>query len=426
MTELKTLSNGIRVILEDIPYVRSISFGIWVKNGSADEADDEEGISHYIEHMLFKGTYKRNGKGIAEEMDEIGGQINAYTTKEYTVFHTRTLDTHFDNALDVMSDMFLNSKFDENDVLKERGVILEEINMYDDEPEEHVSDMLQNSIWKNTPLGHPILGYADTIKNFDSDKIKQYFKKHYRTDNTVISVAGNFKSDEMLRKIQSAFGEWKSTEKSEKLPATTLYSQSFTSEKKDTEQLHVNIAFPCEKRDGKMKYPIVAFNTLFGGGMSSLLFQKIREEHGLTYSIFSYSSAFESTGIFVIYLSLNPSQLKQVFELIFTECEQLKKTGINDELLKKTKTQLISNFIMGNESSLSRMTSNGGSLLVRGYSESPDEIIKKAEAITVDDVKKVIDRLFDYKNMSIAACGNVSGIDIQKLAYDAVKRATNK
>jgi predicted Zn-dependent peptidase len=426
LTELKTLSNGIRVVLEDIPYVRSISFGIWVKNGSADESDDKAGISHFIEHMLFKGTSKRNGKDIAEEMDEIGGQINAYTTKEYTVFHTRTLDKHFDKALDVMSDMFLNSRFDEKDMKKELGIILEEIKMYDDEPEEHVTDMLQDSIWKNSPLGHPILGYAETIKNFDSAAIKQYFIENYRTDNTVISVAGNFKNDEMLKKIQTAFGNWKSVKKIEKTSAAVDYTKSFTSEKKDTEQLHINIAFPCEKRDGKMKYPIVAFNALFGGGMSSLLFQKVREENGLTYSIFSYNSAFENAGVFTIYLSLNPSQLQKVFELIFAECEQLKKTGVSEELLKKTKTQIISSFIIGNESSLSRMTSNGGSVLLRGYTESPDEIIKKAEAITVSDIQDVINFIFDYEKISIAACGNTNGLDIKNLADSAISKAMNK
>jgi len=425
LTELKTLSNGVRVILENIPYVRSIAFGIWVKNGSSDETAGEEGISHYIEHMLFKGTKSRSAKDIAEQMDEIGGQINAYTTKEYTVFHTRTLDTHFDKALTVMSDMFLNSSFESEDIKKELGIITEEIKMYEDDPEEHSSDMLQNAVWNGSALGHPILGYEKSIQTFSRQKIKAYFSKHYRTDNTVISAAGNFKPEEMLDMLEAAFGKWKSESADEKCKDDITYKPSFVYEKKDFEQLHINIAFPCEKRESPLKYPVITFNTLFGGGISSLLFQKLREENGLTYSVYSYDSAYDKTGIFVIYLSLQPQQLKKVFELIFEECEKLRKYGIDGELLRKTKMQLISSFIMGNESSLSRMTSNGGSVLLKGHCESSDDIIKKAEAVTTQDITHVINRIFDYSKMSISACGSLPKYDIKSLAEETIQKAMN-
>ena len=245
MIQLKTLSNGVRVVLEELPYVRSVAFGIYVKNGSAHEDKEHEGISHYIEHMLFKGTKNRTSKQIAEDMDELGGQINAYTTKEYTCYHFRTLDSHFDKALDILSDMFLNSNFDETDIAKERNVIIEEINMYDDDPEERVQDIMQYNIWKNSTLAHPILGTEETISDFDSKKIYNYFKNHYRNDNTVISVVGSFKTDEMLYKLEKVFGGWKTQKPNKILTVNAKYYPSIASEEKDTEQLHLCLSFPA-------------------------------------------------------------------------------------------------------------------------------------------------------------------------------------
>ena len=209
MVIIRTLKNGIRVALEEIPYVRSISFGIWVKNGSRNERPHENGVSHYIEHMMFKGTENRSARQIAEEMDALGGQINAYTTKEYTCYHTRVLDRHFDRALDVMSDMLLRPLFAEGDVRKEKNVILEEIAMYDDAPEELVHDALQDSIWRDSTLGMPILGTAETIDGFGAEFIREYYEKNYHTENIVLSAAGNFKLDDMLEKLNAALGGWK-------------------------------------------------------------------------------------------------------------------------------------------------------------------------------------------------------------------------
>ena len=415
MAEIKYLSNGMRVVLEKIPYVRSVSFGIWVNNGSVNESKEENGVSHFIEHMMFKGTEKRSARDIAEEMDEVGGQINAYTTKEYTCYHTRTLDKHFDIALDVLSDMFLNSRFSEDDVNRERNVIIEEINMYDDAPEELVHDIMQANVWKDNSIGMPILGTEETISKFDGKFIKYYFDKHYRPDNTVISVVGYFEENEMLQKLEKAFGFWKKEAVKENKDKEIKYYKTVVAKKKDTEQLHLCLAFPSVERDNPQKYAYTVFNTVFGGGMSSLLFQKIREENGLTYSVYSYMSSYNDCGLFMIYAAMNPNQTEKVLRLIYEEIELLKKENISEKMLEKTKTQVLSNYLISGESTINKMTSNGGSVLIRDRIVTQDEIISGVENITTDDIRNIIGDVFDYKNMSLSAAGNTAGINFEEL-----------
>lgn len=415
MVKIKELSNGLRVVLEEIPYVRSISLGIWVKNGSVNESPQLNGISHYIEHMMFKGTLKRTARDIAEEMDAVGGQINAYTTKEYTCYHTRTLDKHFHIALDVLSDMFLNSKFSDNDIKRELNVIIEEINMYEDTPEELVHELLQAEIWKKNSLGMPILGTEKTISSFDHQTLKNYFDNNYRIDNTVISVTGNFKVDEMLDLLEKNFGGWRSKTPCELEDKDVEYCKNIFAKKKETEQLHLLLAFPSVKRDDPRKYIYTVFNTIFGGGMSSVLFQKIREEHGLTYSIYSYTAQYTHTGLFAIYAGMNPNQAELVLKLIFQEIKTLKENGISEKVLKKTKEQIISNFIIGSESTVNRMTSNGGAILLRGKIRTQEEIIDSIEAVTTDDMQKVLEEVFDYSKMSLGVVGKTASIDFNKI-----------
>ena len=415
MASINELSNGVKVVLEEIPYVRSISFGIWVNNGSVNEPKEINGVSHYIEHMMFKGTKKRSARQIAEEMDELGGQINAYTTKEYTCYHTRTLDKHFDIALDVLSDMFLNSRFDEEDIKKERNVIIEEINMYDDAPEELVHDEMQVQVWKDNAIGMPILGTEETISRIDSRVIKDYFSEHYRNDNTVISVVGYFKEKEMLEKLEKAFGGWKTEKRNDDVEKNVKYIRSIKAVQKDTEQVHVCLAFPSVERDNPKKYVYAVFNAVFGGGMSSILFQKVREDHGLTYSIYSYLSSYNNCGLFMVYAAMNPNQTQKGLQLIYEECEELKKNGISSEIIEKAKTQVLSNYIISGESTVNRMTSNGGSMLIRNRIVSQEEIIEGVEKITADDIRKIIECIFDYSKMSLTAAGNTSGINFEEL-----------
>ena len=413
MVTIRTLDNGIKVVLESISYVRSISFGIWVKNGSRNELPQENGVSHYIEHMMFKGTKSRTARQIAEEMDALGGQINAYTTKEYTCYHTRVLDKHIDRALDVMSDMLLHPLIAQEEVQKERNVITEEIYMYDDAPEELVHDALQDAIWRDTSLGMPILGTEETIAAFDADFIRAYYERNYHQENIVLSVAGNFEEKEMLGKLNEKLGRWK---RETHIPAPVEgTTPRVLTRKKDIEQVHVCLAFPGLTREHPQKYALAIFNTLFGGGMSSRLFQKIREENGLTYSIYSYTTAFADTGVFTSCASMNPNQTERVFELIAEELKEVTAEAFPKQLIAVTKEQMISNFIIGTESTLNRMTSAGASLLLRGEVQETEEVIAKIEAVTAADVLATARAVLDTEKISYSAVGNLKGNDFGAL-----------
>ncbi|WP_313528979.1 M16 family metallopeptidase [Anaerotignum sp.] len=415
MVIIKKLENGISVALEEITYVRSISFGIWVKNGSRNERPEENGVSHFIEHMMFKGTENRSARQIAEEMDALGGQINAYTTKEYTCYHTRVLDEHFSRALNVMSDMVLHSSFAQKDVERERNVITEEINMYEDAPEELVHDALQDTIWRDSSLGMPILGTTKTISTFTSESIRAYYEKNYHTENIVLSVAGNFKADEMMEQLNKALGTWTAKRPFDQYYSKAGYQVAHVAREKDVEQVHACVAFKGLEREDPMKYALGVFNTIFGGGMSSRLFQKVREENGLTYSIYSYTTAFADTGLFSICGSMNPNQLEKVYDLILGEIKEVKKNLLPQKLIDVTKEQLISNFIIGTESTLNRMTAAGSALLLRGQVQDNEEVIGKLSKVTAEDILAVTERVFDLNKVSWCAVGNVREIDVDSI-----------
>ncbi len=416
MLTIQTLENGMKVVLEEIGYVRSISFGIWVKNGTRNERPEENGISHYIEHMMFKGTENRSARKIAEEMDALGGQINAYTTKEYTCYHTRVLDKHIDRAFDVMSDMLLHPAFAQNDVEKERNVIAEEIDMYEDAPEELVHDALQDGIFQDCSLGMPILGTVETISNLDAKKIRAYYESNYHTENIILSVAGGFKEQEMLEKLNHYFGTWKAKRPYAPFETKAVCQKVRIHRTKDVEQLHTCIAFPGLEREHPLKYAMAVFNTIFGGGMSSCLFQKIREEMGLTYSIYSYTTAFADAGLFSVCASMNPSQAERVYEGIFREIEAIKQEGISDKLLRVTKEQILSNFIIGSESTMNRMNSAGAAFLLRGKVQTLEEVAEQIEKISQTDIEQVIKLIFDREKLGYCAVGNLNHVDFSKSA----------
>ena len=414
MVIIKKLDNGVKVVLEEIDYVRSISFGIWVRNGSRNEKPEYNGMSHFIEHMLFKGTENRTAKQIAEEMDAVGGQINAYTTKEYTCYHTRVLDKHFDRALDVISDMFLHSRFEQKDIERERNVIIEEINMYEDAPEELVHDSLQEAIWKDSSLGQPILGTVESISKFHTENMKDFFEKRYHTENTIISVAGHFDTEEMFLKLNKTLGQWKRKNDFVYYDTKTIYTPNIVKREKDIEQVHLCIAFPALERDHPQKYALAVFNTIFGGGMSSLLFQKLREENGLNYTIYSYTSAYVDSGLFAIYAGMNPNQTEKVIELIFDEIKILKENKLSQKLIDVTKEQMISNFIIGQESTVNLMTASGASVLLRGFVQDTEEILQQIEEITAEDIQNVIEKIFIKQNMSVSIVGNIKSVCLEK------------
>lgn len=401
------LDNGLRLVFEKIPYVRSVSVGIWVGTGSRNENPHNNGISHFIEHMLFKGTANRTAKEIAESIDAIGGQINAFTGKECTCYYTKTLDSHLNIALDILSDMLFNSKFASGDIGVEKRVVIEEIGMYEDTPEELVHDIFSEMVWRGNSLGYPILGTEDSINRFSKKMIKQYMDEFYTPNNTVVSVVGNFDEAELIDAVSRYFGNWKEKSSTSLNFTRAEYITDKIIREKETEQVHLCMGFQGVENGDDRIYSLLALNNILGGGMSSRLFQTIREKKGLVYSIYSYPSTYNSAGLFIIYAGMNPEYLQNVVDLIKKEIDLLKKTGITQSELDKSKEQLKGNYILGLESTTSRMNSIGKSELMLGKINTPEEILQKMENIKLQDIFEIIDSVFNYEKMSISAVGNL-------------------
>lgn len=421
MVRVFTLENGLRVVLEEIPYVRSIAFGIWVNTGTRCEKKEENGVSHFIEHLIFKGTEKRTARDIAEEMDAVGGQINAYTTKEYTCYYTRTLDKHFDRALDILSDMLLHSKFDDEDIERERCVIEEEIDMYVDSAEELVHDALEEAIWRETSLGMPICGTKESLEKITGNIIRSYYKRTYCPENSVIAVTGNFKSDEMLEKLKNVFGYWSNRDFEKISFQKATYLPSAVIMNKDIEQVHMCISFKAPKRDSIYKYSLMVLNTLFGGGMSSMLFQRLREEEGLVYSIYSYISTYSDTGVMTVYACTSRQKAESVIESIIQQIYKIKTEKISDKIIAITKEQLIANYIIGSENTANRLSGNGGSMLFTGKILPIEEILDRMERVDYNSIKEAIDYIFTADKLSFSAVGNVEGLDLERMVENGKK-----
>lgn len=401
------LSNGLRLVYEKIPYVRSVSVGIWVGTGSRNETSENNGISHFIEHMLFKGTTKRSAKDIAECIDAIGGQINAFTGKECTCYYTKTLDTHLDIAVDVLSDMFFNSSFASDDINVEKRVVIEEIGMYEDTPEELVHDIFSEMVWDGNPLGYPILGTEMCINKFDKDMILKYMNEFYTPYNTVISVAGNFDEAKLIELVNQSFQDWKFGKTFSNKFSPAQYKVNKIVREKDTEQVHLCMGFEGVEHGNEKLYSLLSLNNILGGGMSSRLFQTIREKRGLVYSIYSYPSTYQGSGLFVIYAGMNPEYLQTVIDLTKSELNNIIKDGITKDELSKTKEQLKGNYILGLESTSSRMNSIGKSELMLGKINTPEEVLQKIDRVNMDSVDEMIKRVLDFEKMSISAVGNI-------------------
>ena len=407
MFQKEQLINGIRIVTEEIPYVNSVSIGIWVKVGSRYENVDNNGISHFIEHMLFKGTKNRSAKEIANSIDKIGGQLNAFTSKECTCFYAKVLDTHFDIALDVLADMFFNSNFSSEEIDKERGVVIEEINMYEDSPEDLVHDLFSQAVWSGNPLGMSILGTEETLENLNREKIVQYFNENYIPQNIVISVVGNFKHSEVVDKIRGYFDKAEQRDNGTANILVPRFEPEYTLKSKVTEQVHLCMGFNGVDIKSKAFYPMLILNNVFGGAMSSRLFQKIREDRGLAYSVFSYPSSFEDCGLFSIYAGAKPDNLKSVAELIMEEIRFVKESGITEEELYDSKEQLKGSYILGLESTSGRMISIGKSELLLEKIYSPAEILERIDKVDMESVNSIIKHIFDTDNMGVAVIGSM-------------------
>ncbi|SCY12152.1 M16 family metallopeptidase [Alkaliphilus peptidifermentans] len=412
-----TLDNGLRIVSEHIPYVKSISIGVWVETGSKNEDNSNNGVSHFIEHMLFKGTATRTAMDIADIVDGVGGQINAFTGKECTCYYIKVLDSHYDLAIDLLSDMLFNSKLDPIDIDKERSVIMEEISMYEDSPEDLVHDLLSQTVFKDSSLGLPILGTADTLSTINKDVLNNFMNDYYVPEKTVISIAGNFKEEEILKTIEKKFGGWnRKTNGKEKIDLN--YSFKKVHRTKDVEQAHLCMAFKGISLGHEDIYPLMVVNNILGGSMSSRLFQTIREERGLAYSIYSYPSFYKEGGLLTIYGGMNPQQLEEVTSLVYQELQNVKVKGLTDGELLKSKEQLKGNYILGLESTSSRMTSIGKSELLLGKINSPKEIIEKIDAIKMEHIIDVIKRVIQLDSVAVATLSKQNQGDVIEKVFN--------
>jgi predicted Zn-dependent peptidase len=394
MYNLFKLNNGLRVVLENIEYVNSVSVGLWVENGSRNEDKRNNGISHFIEHMFFKGTETRTSLEIAECIEDVGGQINAFTGKEATCFYIKILDSHLELALDVLSDMLFNSKFLHEDIEKEKGVIVEEINMGEDSPEDVLSDLHSTAIWGEDSISLPILGTENTVRSFTKDQIERYVSSHYIPENSVISIAGNFNIKNVEKLVEKFFGSWNSNNKKITDYSTPEILSNHLFKKKSIEQLHLSLGVPGIETGKDELYSLLLLSNVFGGGASSILFQKIREEKGLCYSIYSYISALNNTGVVSIYTSLNSKYVAEALSMIKDEMNKFVKDGISDGKLNKAKEQLKGSYILGLESTSSRMFNNGKSVLFLNKINVPKEVMEKVNKISKENLQEVMKKTF--------------------------------
>lgn len=403
MHELISLNNGVRIIFEHMPLVRSASIGVFVGVGSRYEKAAESGSAHYIEHMLFKRTNKHSSAELAYITDGIGGHLNAYTTREHTCFYARVLDTHLDTAIELLSEMFFECAFDEDEVSSERGVILEEIYMYEDTPDDACYEKLISKCFKGS-LGRPVLGKPVTLEKMSGASLKEYKERHYTAGNIVISLTGSF-CESHLRLLEEKFSGLPRSKRSK--AGKAQYLRHVSVRRKKTEQNQFCIAFPSNARGDEDRFAMGLLSTALGGGVSSRLFQNIRERHGLCYSIFSFQSNFSDTGVLSIATAVNKDTEMKTLELIHEELIRFAYEGVSRDELDRARQQALSSLYMGLESTSARMLKLGSSAIGMGSCLTTEEIAALYEAVTEDDILRLARDRLDFSKLSLSALGRV-------------------
>lgn len=404
--DVRKLKNGIPVLMENIENINTVSLGIFVKTGAKDEKLVEDGVSHFLEHMMFKGTTNRSAKDISEEMDNEGGMINAYTSRETTVYYIQMLSERLTKGVDILADMFLNSTFTDENLEKERNVIIEEIRMYEDIPEEVIHE--ENTRFAlSGPQGKNVLGTVESLKKIDRKILSEYFYERYCPENIVISVAGRIKEDELFNQLNETFGNLKGSGKTRDIDYKMSINNGEHLIKQETNQIHLCFNTKGVSLLDKYKYPVAIIINVLGGNMSARLFQKIREERGLAYSVYGYSSSFEEGGLFTIYAGTTKENYKEVLDLIKEEFEDIKENGITEYELQKSKNQFLSMFTFGLESSKGKMNRMANSYMLYGEVKDVEESIEKVESITLEDIKEAAKEIFNEKYYSQTILGDI-------------------
>lgn len=403
MYQRTVLPNGIRIVTETIPHVRSAAIGFWYRAGSRDETPEKNGISHLIEHLMFKGTKNRTAKEIAEEIDAAGGQMNAYTSKEHTCYYARVLDEHVDLAIEILADMLLNSVFAPGEMEKEKGVILEEIKMYEDSPDEIVHDLFAEAAFAGHPLGQSVLGHEETVKAIRREDVLAYIDQRYVGENLVVAAAGRLVHDEIVEMVQRWFGGLpRGSGNDRAIPPNKAFPLRI--QPKETEQVHLCVGARSFPRNHADRYAVHVIDVALGGGMSSRFFQELREERGLVYSTYSYHASFQETGLFTIYAGVSPANLLEVLHLIRDGLDRVVRDGLEPAELQRAKEQLKGSLMLGLENTANRMSRIAQAELFDEELLTPDQLIETIDRVSLDDVHRVLRELFGG-DLVVAAVG---------------------
>jgi len=410
----EVLPNGLTILTEQMDHIRSVSMGIWVKSGSRHEDPNVNGISHFVEHMVFKGTTSRSAEDIARQVDSIGGNMDAFTGKETICFNIKVLDEHLPIAVDVLSDMVLHPVFDVKEITRERGVILEEIKMDEDNPDYLVHEIFTQNFFKDHPLGKPILGTKETVRRFDQVAVLGYYGGKFAASNLVISAAGNVNHHEFVGLLQKQFGQLPSGSNGWHDSPPKINSRIILRNKKALEQVQICVGVPSYPISHEKRYASYILNTLLGGGMSSRLFQNVREKQGLVYSIFSELNPFRDTGLLSVYAGTSRESAPKVVQAIVREFRQLKENAISGEELQRAKDQLKGSLMLSLESSTARMSNLARQEMYYDRFFGMDEIIARIQAVTLEDLLASAKELFQTELIAVTVLGNLNGLKIKR------------
>ena len=404
--KISTLSNGLRIITSNRPQSESVTLGIWVKTGAAYEREEINGISHFLEHMVFKGTPKRSSLEISEEFENVGGQSNAYTSREFTAFYAKMLKEDVELAIDILSDIVLNSNFPETELEKEREVVVQEIKQTIDTPDDIIFDYLQEQSFPKQSIGRSILGPAKKVRSYTAQTLEDYRQSNYAAENTVVCAVGNINHEKFVKAVEMRMN--KMQHKSHFTIDKQLYHGGSFIEKRDIEQAHMTLGFNGKPYSCENYYPCVVFSTIFGGGMSSRLFQEIREKRGLVYSVYSFSNSHTQSGLFGIYAGTTREELKQLMPVVCDEICKIRTDLVSEQELKRAKAQLKASMLMALESSSATVEVLARQMLIFDRVIPIEEMLEKLERITREDIRKVANEIFSSKP-SYVLVGDIAG-----------------
>src|SRR5277367_1256435 len=410
----QVLPNGLTVITEQMSHIRSVSIGIWLKSGSRDEGSEFNGISHFIEHMVFKGTETRSAEAIARQVDSIGGNMDAFTAKECICFNMKVLDEHLPVAMDVLGDLVLHPVFAAPDISRERGVILEEIKMDEDSPDYLVHEIFTQNFWKDHPLGKPILGTKDTVKRFERDPVLGFYEQRFAPGNLIISAAGNLKHEQFVELVAKHFQHMKPMQNGFHSPQPTVVPRIVLRNKKSLEQVQICVGVPSHPIAHERRHASYILNTLLGGGMSSRLFQNIRERQGLAYAIYSDLSPYRDTGCLSVYAGTSRESAAKVVQCVVSEFRKLKSEPVPAEELRRSKDQLKGSLMLSLESSTARMSNLARQEMYFDHFYGMDELLEKIESVTAEELKALANEFFHTDSVAVTVLGNLNGLKLTR------------